>query len=293
MSFAPKIHFSPPVSTIFLTPPWTQRNTSPFVSVVPCKVAEINWKTILGSYQEGQSNIQWGLTGTAPYFLTVKNASSWRELLWCWNIFCLFGFLSFLCLALGIIEQTDLGDSICLCPCQCNTLLINAEGDYTLIPEDRMLFFLWLHEARPPTKTTERDGHRGRGRRIKDALKRDWMQALSLTWYHFAVAACSVIFIPAWVSSTSCSNLQQPCDEWWVFLISAASADWIILYTCFQGWASSFCPGRVTLSICKLAVWHHSWGCPGHFADLTLQENTSKYIQFCQSWSWRTNVKQH
>lgn len=47
-SLDPKIHFSPPVSTICLTPPLTPAKTLPSVSVVHCKLAAINWKTMAG-----------------------------------------------------------------------------------------------------------------------------------------------------------------------------------------------------------------------------------------------------
>lgn len=63
------------------------------------------------------------------------------------NTLCPFGLTSSPLLAVGIIGPTDPGDSICLCPCQCNTVLINAEGhNVELIPEDRRLL-LWQNSA--------------------------------------------------------------------------------------------------------------------------------------------------
>lgn len=49
----PKLAFLPQWSTIRLSPSWTLTKTLPSVSVAPCKVATINWKTILGGQVGG------------------------------------------------------------------------------------------------------------------------------------------------------------------------------------------------------------------------------------------------
>lgn len=124
-------------------------------------------------------------------------------------------------LAVGTIRRTDPGDSICLSPCQCNTVLMNAEGDnMDLIPDDRRLP-LWQHSAWVM--------------RYEVNSESEWRaQCYFKSWMSFKHLDLEVsTILPLEWSLPQCDGFSSSY---------AASADRIILHTCFQGWLSSFSP---------------------------------------------------
>lgn len=100
-----------------------------------------------------------------------------------------------------------------------------------------------------PEETAESDGQRSTAVRIKDTWEVN-SESECPAWHDTSVLQqLAMLFLilnefrapqsPTFNYSASGVNFSS---MWWVFLLYAASADRIILHTCFQGWLNSFSP---------------------------------------------------